>query len=576
MFYNFIRKVRQVANDQVLRQWLVRRLTARARAPVAFANHCPPYLNEILPSGFQFGAIAENLQALTATTPKALIELPLPGLSLTLQPGGEQAIFRRPYDDIETLLALHRFAWLPLCGYSTLSCNWAQAIWDVWRMHFSDADDSWAWHPYTATERAINILDLAEMRGFPNPIEDTLTILARHAEVIFRRLEYFGDHNTSNHLSNNGRGLYRLGLALNMDWATEAGASILEHEAKRILWGSGVLREGSSHYHLLIARNFTDSWLAARRHSRVEEPIFRGIASRALAVVPWLVLPGGMPLIGDISPDCPPEYLLGLAGVETGWIAGLGDDDRRAVLALIDDVPPIDSKQLATDGWHYLSYGPWTGLWHCAPKGWAEAPGHGHQDTGGFELHFNDIPILVDPGRGAYGETSSAVLYRSADVHNTVTVSGHGPYPTNKPYYDDTFRTSISGKPPRFTSGDDQVRLVHNGFQRLMGVGAHSRQWRFTEKDMILSDDIKGQGIQCVRRCFMTSLKAKTGKGGVVLTHYGNAGNLSFLLSSPNAEVVVSKTTLWQAYGKAHDGFSISFSVKSILPWSGKIRLEVI
>ena len=576
MFHNFIRKARQVASDQVLRQWLVRRMTMRSKGPLAFTAHCPPYLNKNYLIDTRIGNLDRGFQTLTALEPKQDIELPLPGLNLLLKPGEDQVVFQRSYDDIETLLALHRFAWLPLCGYSSKSCDWAQSLWNVWRELFGDTDEGWAWHPYTTAERAINILDLSAAHGLPGPKEDTLAILARHAEVIFRQLEYYGDHNTSNHLSNNGRGLYRLGLELNMDWATEVGASILENEAKRILWNSGVLREGSSHYHLLIARNFTDAWLAARRHSRVEEPTLKDIASRALAIVPSLLLPGGMPLIGDISPDCPPEYLLGLTGTETGWVADLSDDDKHAVLTLINDAPPIDIKQLEDDGWHSLSCGPWSGLWHCAPKGWVEAPGHGHHDTGGFELHFNDVPILVDPGRGVYGETGSAIQYSSADVHNTITVSGHGPYPTNKPYYDDAFRTSIAGRPPKINSSDNKVRLVHNGFQRLAGVGAHSREWQFTEKDMRLSDNINGMGVQSIQRRFMTPLNAIMVKGGVVLSHYGKNGKKSFLLSAPNAETVISKTTLWQAYGKARDGFSISFSAETSLPWSGEIKLEVI
>ncbi|MBT3305387.1 MAG: hypothetical protein HN377_02790 [Alphaproteobacteria bacterium] len=564
-----------MADDPVLRQWLVRRLTARARAPSAFITHCPPYLKGMAAPVAPSGVAAENFQPLPLALPQHAIELPLPGLNLTLQPGDEHGVFQRSYEDTETLLALHRFAWIPLCGTKEAP-NWAQALWNVWRRDFGEPDDGWAWHPYTAAERAINMLDLAEAYGLPEPVDDTLEVLARHAEAIFRRLEYFGDHDTSNHLSNNGRGLYRLGLALNMDWATEAGASILEHESKRILWNSGVLREGSSHYHLLVARNYCDAWLAARRHGRTEEPVFKDIATRTLAIVPWLILPGGIPLVGDISPDCPPEHLLGLTGTGTGWIAGLTEDDRRAVLALIDGVRPVDAETLATDGWHRLSSGPWTGLWHCAPKGWAEAPGHGHQDTGGFELHFNDIPLLVDPGRGAYGEDNEAARFRSADTHNTITVSGHDPYPTNKPYYDDAFRTAIAGAPPEVTCGGDEVRLSHYGFQRLAGVGTLLRQWRFTEKSMVLHDNLQGRGGQRVTRRFMTPLNAEAGAGGVVLTHDGSGGTQSFLLHSPDAAAVLTKTTLWQAYGRGRDGYSIAFTTDAALPWSGEIRLEVI
>ena len=577
MFSNFLRKARQVADDPVLRKWLLRRLTGRAPGPAAFTTHRPPYLDGFSAMTSPPGVTEDDFRPLAGAGPEHAMELLLAGMTVKLNPGDQEAVFLRSYEDIETLLALQRFAWLPLSGNNEETRNWAQALWRVWRKTFGEVDDGWAWHPYTAAERAVNMLDLAETHGLPEPVDDTLDVLARHAEAIFQRLEYFGDHDTSNHLSNNGRGLYRLGLALELDWATEAGASILEHESKRILWDSGVLREGSSHYHLLIARNYTDVWLAARRHGRSEEPVFRNIASRALAVVPWLVLPGGMPLIGDISPDCPPEHLLGLTGAGIGWVAGLAESDRKALLALIDGIRPIDADSLAADGWRRLSYGPWTGLWHTAPKGWPEAPGHGHQDTGGFELHFKDIPVLVDPGRGAYGETGEAAQYRSAEVHNTLTVSGFEPYPANKPYYDDIFRVAVAGPPPNITSGGDEVNLEHNGFQRMKGVGACKRQWRFTEKAMNLSDSLQGRGTGRITRRFMTSLKAEAGAGGVVLTHDGAGGGAqSFLLHSPDAVATVTKTILWQAYGRGRDGFSISFSADAPLPWFGEVRLEVI
>ena len=581
MLKNILRKARQVADDPVLRRWLFRRLSGRARSPAAFSAHRPPYLQGISAISQAPGACGTTFRVLAAEPAKDAIELPLPGLTLRLSPGDEGAAFERAFDDIETLLALHRFAWLPLSDDGADTRNWAQVLWSAWRERYGDTDDGWAWHPYTAAERAINILDLAEAYGLPEPVDDTIAVLAGHAEKIFQKLEYFGDHDTSNHLSNNGRGLYRLGLALGkkcgLGWAADAGQSILENEAKRILWPSGVLREGSSHYHLLIARNYTDAWLAARRHDRGEAAQFRDIAAKALSAVPWLVLPGGMPLIGDISPDCPPEHLLGLTGADIGWVAGLGGNDRQALLRLIEETPPANADTLAADGWHRLSSGPWTGLWHTALRGWAQAPGHGHQDTGGFELHFNDIPVLVDPGRGAYGEEGEARRFRSGAVHNTVTVSGLDPYPTNKPYYDDAFREAVCGPAPDVTSGGDEVRLSHHGFQRLKGVGPLTRVWRFTEKTMSLKDSLEGQGAtHPVTRRFITPLKAEAGAGGVVLTHEGNAGMQSFLLHSPDTGASVADTTVWQAYGRGRDGFAIAFTTETPLPWSGEVRLEVI
>jgi len=583
MINSILRKARQVADDQVLRLWLMRRLTGGAAKPPAFRPHKPPYLDRVKLAKAEPSGI-DDFHPLAALPPTGPIELPLPGLTLKLNPGDEKDVFRRSFDDIETMLALHRFAWVPLVEGSGVTASWVQALWDAWRDSHGtlgkNGGKDLAWHPYTATERAINLLDLAQRKGLAEPVEETAALLAMHAEAIFDNLEYFGEHNTSNHLANNGRGLYRLGLALGLDWAVEAGAGILREEAKRIFMGSGVLREGSSHYHLLLARNYVDAWLAARAHDRAEQEELRDIAARALAVIPWLFLPGGLPLIGDISPDCPPEYLIGLVGTETGWVAGLGKDDRAALLTLIDDTAPASADGLCADGWLRFAHGPWSGLWHAAPDGFSQAPGHGHQDTGGFELHFEGLPVFVDPGRGGYGETGAASHYRSALAHNTVTVDGAESYPVNKPYYDDAFRREISGPKPTLHGGGDEVTLKHNGFQRIKGAGTLTRQWRCIKNTVTLTDRLEGpenhersqDGSHRITRRFFTPLDTEPGTGGVVL----RGGKRTFHLHSPDATATALPATLWHAYGAGHSGSVIEFTVDATLPWSGEIRLEVL
>lgn len=581
MFTSLTRKARQVAADPVLRKWFVRRLTGTAASPPPFTAHRPSYLNGLPGPDSQPPNPPEAFEPLGTKTPAEPlvgspvepIELPLPGLSLKLEPGAEKDIFTRPYDDVETLLALHRFAWVPLLAQiEPNAAAWVQVFWDVWRGSFSRPGKDWAWHPYTAAERAVNLLDLARTHGLPGPVDETVSLLAVHAAEIHRRLEYFGDHDTSNHLSNNGRGLYRIGLALGLDWATQAGAKILEHEAERIFMASGILREGSSHYHFLLTRNYADAWLAARRHGRPEEEELLIITRKLLAVVPWLILPGGMPLVGDISPDCPPEHLLGLAGLESGWVAGLADDDRAAILAQIEKTRPADNEDLSRDGWLRFSRGPWSGLWHAAPCGWPPSPGHGHQDTGGFELHFEDIPVFVDPGRGAYGEDGDAKRYRSGLVHNTVTLDGADPYPGNKPYYDDSFCRDITGPSPDLTGGGDEVVLSHHGFCRFKGLGLLRRQWRFTNEVMTLNDTLDGDGRHLVTRRFATPLEVEAGAGGVIL----KGGGKTFHLNSPDASAAVKKITLWHAYGSGRLGSMIEFASNAALPWAGEVRLEVL
>ena len=164
MFTSLARKTRQVAADPVLRKWLVRRLTGGAASPPRFTVHRPPYLNG-LPGPESQGPHPPNppkafeplVVELPVAPPVDSIELPLPGLNLSLEPGSEKDVFTRPYADIETLLALHRFAWVPLLeNFDANAAAWVQALWDAWRGSFSRPGKDWAWHPYTAAERAVN------------------------------------------------------------------------------------------------------------------------------------------------------------------------------------------------------------------------------------------------------------------------------------------------------------------------------------------------------------------------------------------------------------------------------------
>ena len=260
---SILRKLRQLVREPVLRKWLVGRLFGKYPGEPVFQAHYPSYLKEALPlTGekpiWKQGEISSN-------KPERPIHLPLAGQTLTLQPGQELDIFNNSFSDTETLLSLHRFAWLRILG-DTVDPAWVNTIWQAWSYKFGNPDNSWAWHPYTASERAINILQFAIRHGIPSPMGDTLKILSAHGPAIAEKLEYFGDHHTSNHLANNGRGLFILGLVLEMPNCINLGFSILVEEAKRIFMKSGILREGSSHYHLLLAHNYRIALEIARKH----------------------------------------------------------------------------------------------------------------------------------------------------------------------------------------------------------------------------------------------------------------------------------------------------------------------
>lgn len=534
-------------DDPILRRWTIGHIFGRWPGEPVFSPHRPPYLDGLLP--LMPEEPHSDLDELKAGKPIGQVELPLPGHSLNVLAIDPGAVFETGFPDIETLLGLHRFAWVPLLGEG-LDPAWVGALWDAWRLRYGTPDQSWAWHPYTAAERAINILDFAACHGLPGDQDDTLQVLAAHGPAIAAGLEYFGDHHTSNHLANDGRGLHLLGLALGMEDCANVGACILVEEARRIFRPSGVLREGSSHYHVLLAHNYAQCARAARVHERPEADVLEAVAQKALSVLPAFRLPGGFPLVGDISPDCPPADLL--ARMEEG-------------------ADSVDQDALAADGWLRADVGPWSGLWHASPDGWSHMPGHGHQDMGSFELHYADEALFIDPGRGAYGEEGEAARYRSAEVHNGITIDGADPYAPNKPYYNDTFRTAAGGAPPEGGRDGDTVWLRFEGYSRFKGLGAVLRRWTMEPKWLSIHDRVEGRGIHRLSRRLHTVLPAETFGGDVLLKGRDN----TFRVSADGA-VQCKEAVRWKAYGKGEPATCLEIVLDMALPHEMGLTVEVL
>ncbi len=546
MLSTILNKIFQLQRDPVLKYWLMGRLLGRWPGEPKFVAHQPPYLKDLLPLSFEkpTGAFSE----LPQTEQKNTISLSLAGETVTLTPGNEEKLFLRSFRDLETTLSLHRFTWLSQIDMKTNSA-WVKSLWKAWVRHHGIPNNSWAWHPYTAAERVINILIFAQNEGMPGPIDNCLQILALHGPAIANQLEYFGDHHTSNHLANNGRGLFFLGLSLNMPNSTRIGSSILIKEAERIFASSGVLREGSTHYHALLGANYNQCATIASKRRHPATQALEQIAKRANAVTNYFKLPGGFPLIGDISPDSPPE----------------------SVLNINLTTKKVDTNALAKDGWHRVDKYSWSGLWHASPSGLSHMPGHGHQDCGSFEVHYKDQPIFIDPGRGKYGESGDAALYRSAQVHNNLLIDDADPYPPNKPYYDDSFRLLVSGPSPKIKQNENSIKLTHSGYKRLKNVGAISRNWRFSPLSLLIEDNVEGKSKHWVSRILVTPMKVREYGESLVL----EGEKYRFHLVN-DCNFKIEPITQWKAYGLGTPAFAIKMILQTNLPWTGKLLLEVI
>jgi len=570
MISRILHKSRQIAQDPQLRRWLIGRMLGKWPGEPVFKAHQPDYLTGLLPLSCETPAIPETAQTRARQHHGKAFTLSVPGQVINAEPGQLHSVFAPRSDDLEIHLACHRFA-LVMDAKDDDNIENVYALWRVWCEHYATSDGGWPWHPYTAAERAVNMIRFFNRHGWPEPVEDTALVLARHAPVIAEKLEFFGDHHTSNHLANNGRGLFLLGLKLGLPKAASLGALILSHEAGRIFEYTGMLREGSSHYHLLLTRNYIECAMEAKLHHHPLATNLTDIALCGLGAAAQLDLPGGFPLIGDISPDCPPDFLFCLLpGVphDCGWGALLTAAEQQ-LFQNMKTTAVTYRQQISDSGWHSHQFGNWHGIWHVAPMGWSHMPGHGHQDMGSFQLHFGNVPVFIDPGRGAYGETGDAALYRSAHVHNSLVIDDQDPYPANKPYYSDDFRRACCGPPPHFEVDENSVQLDFGGYSRLPGVGHVHRRWEFKGNTLRLIDSVQGRGRHHIRRRLVTPLIVTPDENGLILSH----DTFRFRLSSAGP-FHTRPITRWTAYGVGEEVTAIERFDHSRLPYAGDITLE--
>ena len=479
------------------------------------------------------------------------------GESHKLDPDWYKQIDETLFIDIESKLAFHRFSWVTEAG-KNLDPDWVVALWVLWVEKYSKAFSSQAWHPYTVSERLINILQFSSRFGIPEPKDETIKLLLQHGREIYQNLEYFGKTHTGNHLANNGRGLYLGGLMLGVASWIDIGCKILLEESRRIFSESGELREGSVHYHLLVSRWYIECWLAAKKYGRKEEPCFERIASSVLSVLPIFNMPAGLPLIGDISPDCTPSYLHGLLdGTKSGWVAELSPDQQKAISELKKNVETNNLKTYRLNNWRRTDLGSWAAIWHTTIDGWQPLPGHGHQDFSGFELHHGKTSVFIDLGRRSYGVTGESDKH--AQSHNVLTIDGVAPYPENKPYYSDEFRKGVTGSRPIWKGSLNHTNVETSCFSRIKGIGVWRRSWKFTDKEVTISDTIEGTGHHKILRYLHTIHPTRNCSEGVT---FG-----PFKVSS-SAKPELKTTKYWKSYGISGDAMTIIFSDAVSLPSS--------
>lgn len=353
------------------------------------------------------------------------------------------------FDDIEDLFALHRWGWLlrllvqfPYKNF----CSWAGQEIEIWVNKFLNEKQGPIWEAYSVSERIMNGILFFNVcsKYLDQKIQDKfIQAISEHAQFLKNHLEYHGKKKTNNHFLNNARALYFAGQFLQNDTFSNIGRLIWLNELPKMLTPTGFLREESSHYHFLLSRSVLEVWWLAKQTNDFE--FAAEIGKQALKMIKkcyFFLIENNIdrkfefPLIGDVSPDFPPNWLISVPfskiaadilkqngyqiieqkNNKMNW-ARLSDNK----LFLIKNEKKRDEFYIE-DGWLRLNKGDITIFWPIKPKGAVNINYHGHNDLNSFCLYYQGQPIIVDPGRYNFKKTELGRYGRKASAHNSILI----------------------------------------------------------------------------------------------------------------------------------------------------------
>lgn len=412
----------------------------------------------------------------------------------TESPHGEVLRQRFPPGDPEGYFATQRWGY---CLEATLgdAVQAERALAEVLRwIGNPPAKSDAAWEPYSACERVVNLAVLLATK----PVcwerleaaqrQAVADFLAESAIWIHGRLEYYGPVRTNNHILNNARALVVAGRLLGNETLVDRGLALFTHMAQRLFLPEGFLRERSSHYQVVVVNwlldvlHFGQSADPSGRTAAGAMAELRAIAERAAAATTRLLAADPMfrVHIGDVSPDSHPATT------------------RMRLLCLYPEYFPVanDKADGLWDEWLFARAERHQLLACAVPARYPfDYTTHGHADLGSFVWLFAGRPLLVDPGRSSYDVDEVARMQCGPSWHNTLLVQGLPPLTDTvltrgrwcpRPYAEAAVRCE-------YVAGEG-LRIAHDGFSRVPGVGAYSRSITLDGDAIHVTDTLEGAG----------------------------------------------------------------------------------
>lgn len=433
--------------------------------------------------------------------------------------------FKR-YSDPEDVAALHRFFWLYRIVWEfsgginpRLNAQIKEIIYDwIDKVESEEKKSihSEVWQTYTVVERITSWLIMLGLTELENDCDKKIIdSIMNQLDHVQKHFEYYGEKFTSNHFFNDGRGLYICGAILSHDQFKNLGRKIIKEMFGRIVPDNVFLREGSSHYQFLVTKWLCDCLWIAKESEDVEfvQWIYPRLESMLSGCRYFLIENNNkwmIPLVGDISPDLRPDWLIGVP-----WVASYllrnnvfsevpKGDGYHSILP--EKLQIKDNNTVLPKGsndWGKIKNDYYTVFSHVNNSLYPNnLTGHFHHDSGSIVVFANHKPFLIDCGRTNYDSEGISIWERSYRGHNLCVIDGNNPEPDMRTFYTNDFIYRYFGNAPVANNNFECINILIKGGKRIRKIDSQSRVVTLKDSTIIIEDKIEGNGIHNIMLIF--------------------------------------------------------------------------
>lgn len=417
-------------------------------------------------------------------------------------------------DDPEEYFRLHRFGWL-LSDFAEGKYDQRQVdnyIYD-WLCH-CPLEVGKGWDSYSVSERISNWCLLLNNHKI---LDDKLLVgIKQHLYFLAEHLEVRGSA-TNNHLFNNGRAIFIGGIFVKDERLVKLGKEIIAYCLEKMFYPSGMLREGSSHYQVLMARTILEIiWWARKNGDEEFAKKYETIAEKIWLAASLFFKVEDFPYIGDTSPDYHVSFhkdIVPLGAVLLGKALPVNSDFSLRWYKLFTDspVPALEPYQYSENlykdaGIFYVEKNEFQVFAHVNPLNHIPTWSHAHNDAGSFLLYKKQSPVFISANRltyfpnaiGQYGRSISSKCGIKIDNHEPQLAHGHNALP-------EIMTSAYFGPIPQCkivkSEESTDIYITIKNFARCCGDIIITRIIRLDNECTII-DEVNGEGKHLVNTFF--------------------------------------------------------------------------